>query len=92
MKTLDTFALVWFAGLSALTFVAFGWDKWRAGRSGQRISELTLVTLGALGGWSGGLVGMILFRHKTAKRTFIFKYALALVPFAGEAWAWLHFR
>jgi uncharacterized membrane protein YsdA (DUF1294 family) len=27
---------------------------------------------------------MIVFRHKTAKWTFKFKYALALIPFAAE--------
>ena len=32
----------------------------------------------------GGLPGMIVFRHKTAKWTFKFKYALALIPFAAE--------
>ena len=47
--------------------------------------------LGALGGWLGGLFGMMVFRHKTAKWTFKFKYALALIPFAAEVWAWLQF-
>jgi uncharacterized membrane protein YsdA (DUF1294 family) len=35
---------------------------------------------------------MIVFRHKTAKWTFKFKYVLALIPFAAEIWAWLHWR
>lgn len=48
--------------------------------------------LGALGGWLGGLLGMMVFRHKTAKWTFKFKYALALIPFTAEIWAWLHWR
>lgn len=92
MKIPDSFAAVWFAAFSAATFLAFGFDKWRAGRAGQRVSEFTLALLGALGGWPGGLVGMMLFRHKTAKWTFKFKYALALIPFAAEVWAWLHWR
>ncbi len=92
MKTIDTIALIWFASFSAATFVAFGLDKWRAGRSTQRVSEQTLVFLGALGGWLGGLVGMKLFRHKTIKWTFQLKYAVALIPFAAEVWAWWHFR
>jgi uncharacterized membrane protein YsdA (DUF1294 family) len=92
LKSLDTIAAIWLAAFSAVTFLAFGFDKWRAHRSGQRVSELMLVMLGALGGWPGGLLGMIVFRHKTAKWTFKFKYALALIPFAAEVWAWLHWR
>ena len=92
LKSSDSFVAIWFAVFSAVTFLAFGFDKWRARRSGQRVSELMLVMLGALGGWPGGLLGMIVFRHKTAKLSFKFKYALALIPFAAEIWAWRHWR
>ena len=89
---MDTFAVVWFAAINVVTFLVFGYDKWRAGRSGQRVSELTLVLFGAIGGWPGGLIGMNVFRHKTAKWTFKLKYALALLPFAALVWAWWHWR
>ena len=92
MKSLDTFAAIWLTAFSVVTFLVFGFDKWRAQRSGWRVSESILVMLGALGGWSGGLLGMIVFRHKTAKWTFKFKYVLALIPFIAEIWAWLHWR
>jgi len=92
VKNIDTVALVWLAVMNAVTFLAFGFDKWRAGRAGQRTPEATLVLLGAMGGWPGGLLGMNVFRHKTAKWTFKLKFALALIPFAAEVWAWLHFR
>ena len=92
MSRVDLFALGWFAGWSVVAFLAFGWDKRRAGRSGQRVSEFRLVLFGALGGWLGGLLGINLFRHKTAKWTFKLKYALAVIPFAAEVWAWWHFR
>ena len=92
MKIPDAIALIWFAALQAATLLAFGYDKWRARRSGQRVPEATLVLLGALGGWPAGLLGMNLFRHKTAKWTFQFKYATALMPFAAEVWAWWHYR
>ena len=92
MSQFDIFAAVWFVACNLATFLAFGFDKWRAGRAGQRIPESTLALLGALGGWPGGLLGMKLFRHKTAKRTFQIKYALALLPFAVEVWAWWHWR
>lgn len=92
MSNLDLVTAVWFVTINVVTFLTFGFDKWRAGRSGQRISELALVLLGALGGWPGGLLGMNVFRHKTAKWTFKLKYALALPLFAVEIWAWWHWR
>jgi len=92
MKIPDTFALGWFAAFSALTFLAFGYDKWRAGRTGQRVPEMSLVLLGALGGWLGGLIGMQIFRHKTVKWTFWLKYALGLPFFVAEVWLWWRYR
>jgi uncharacterized membrane protein YsdA (DUF1294 family) len=92
LTTIDSFAAIWFATFNAAAFITFGYDKWRSSRSGPRVSESSLALLGALGGWPGGLLGMILFRHKTAKLSFKFKYALALIPFAAEVWAWLHWR
>ena len=92
VRTIDSFAAIWFAMLNAATFLAFGLDKWRASQSKHRVAESTLALLGALGGWPGGLLGMNLFRHKTAKWSFKLKYALALAPFAVEVWAWLHWR
>ena len=92
MKIPDSFALAWFAAFNVVTFLAFGFDKWCAKRSDRRVPESFLVLLGALGGWPGGLLAMKIFRHKTIKRTFQFKYALALIPFAAEVWAWLHWR
>jgi uncharacterized membrane protein YsdA (DUF1294 family) len=92
LRNIDSFVAVWFTVLNAATFIAFGFDKWRASRSKRRVSEFSLVLLGALGGWPGGLLGLNVFRHKTAKLTFKLKYALALIPFAAEIWAWLHWR
>ena len=53
---------------------------------------MTLALLGAFDGWPGGIIGMKLFQHKTAKWTFKLKYGLALLPFAAEIWAWWHWR
>jgi len=92
VRTADNIALVWFDAFSAVTFIAFGFDKWKAFRSGQRVSEFALMMLAAFGGWIGGFIGMIVFRHKTAKWTFKFKYASALIPFAAAAWVWWRYR
>ena len=49
LKTSDTFALAWFAAFSALAFLAFGFDKWRASQAVRRVPESFLVLLGGLG-------------------------------------------
>lgn len=92
MTLIDTIALAWLAVINAVTLLAFGADKWRARRAGRRVPEFTLLTLSALGGWPGGLLGMIAFRHKTAKWTFQLGFAFSLIPCAAAVWAWFHWR
>jgi uncharacterized membrane protein YsdA (DUF1294 family) len=92
LKHFDVIAAGWLVAINFVTLLAFGFDKWRAGRAGERVSEFTLALLAAIGGWPGGLMGMILFRHKTAKWTFKLRFALALVPFIAGIWAWWHWR
>jgi uncharacterized membrane protein YsdA (DUF1294 family) len=76
----------WFVALSVWTFVLFGFDKWRAGR-GPRVSEAALFWASALGGWPGGLIGMIVFRHKSAKGSFQLKFAAAFFVWAALVYA-----
>ena len=92
LSNADSFVVIWLAALNGADFGAFALDKWCAKRSARRVPEVSLLLLGALGGWPGGLLGMNVFRHKTAKRSFQFKWALALIPFAAEIWLWLHWR
>jgi uncharacterized membrane protein YsdA (DUF1294 family) len=80
----------WLVAANVVTFAMFGWDKWRARREKSRVPEFTLCLWGALGGWPGGWVAMLLFRHKTAKPSFLIKYSLALLVCAG--WLYLTWR
>jgi len=73
----------WIIATSAWTFLLFGFDKWRAGRGGARIAEATLFWSSALGGWPGGLLGMVVFRHKSAKGSFQLKFAAAFLLWTG---------
>lgn len=77
--------LLGWLGFSCLgVFLLFGYDKWQAGRShGRRIAEASLFLASALGGWPGGLLGLIVFRHKSAKPSFQLKFAGAFVAWAG---------
>ena len=73
----------WLVAASIGAFVLFGLDKWLAKRgSKNRVSELTLLSACALGGWPGGLIGLIVFRHKSAKVSFQLKFFVAFVFFA----------
>jgi uncharacterized membrane protein YsdA (DUF1294 family) len=88
MSPFEKAFLVWVAGCSAIAFALFGLDKALAGREGQRrVSEFHLVLIAALGGWLGGLLAMVLFRHKTAKLSFQLKFAVAFLVFAGLVYA-----
>lgn len=74
---------VWTGAASAWTLGLFGFDKWRAGRGGRRIAESVLWWVSALGGWPGGLLGIVVFRHKSAKPVFLLKFGAAFVAWVG---------
>ena len=85
---MNEFLLAWLALTNVVAILLFAWDKCRSGGyGGNRISEFNLAAIGALGGWPGGLVAMLLFRHKTAKRSFQLKYGLAFLVWAGLIYA-----
>lgn len=56
--------------LNLLLFVLMGRDKAAAQRGTRRTPETTLLALAVIGGSVGGLLGMVLFRHKTRKPAF----------------------
>ncbi len=76
----------WLAVTNTVAFGLAGYDKWQAGRGGARVSEAALCGLAAIGGWPGGLLGLLLFRHKTAKLSFQLKFAAALVVWLALLW------
>ena len=92
MRTADELFLAWLGLTSVLACLLFGYDKFKAGRSGHRVSEFHLVLVGAIGGWPGGLLGMMLFRHKTAKWSFKLKYTAGFLVYAGLIYAYLVWR
>ena len=63
---------VWlaYAGMSALTFIAYGQDKRAAQTGGWRTSEAQLQTLAVAGGWPGALLAQQWLRHKSSKASF----------------------
>ena len=51
-----------------------GYDKKLAKTNQRRISEKALLTSALIGGSMGSGIGMIYFRHKTSKNSYLLKF------------------
>ncbi len=67
---LPVWALGVYAGISALTFLAYASDKAAARSNAWRTRESTLHMLGLAGGWPGALLAQHLIRHKSSKQSY----------------------
>lgn len=65
MSNLTIAAVAVFAVMTVITFLMFAIDKSKAKRGKRRISEAALLTASFLMGGVGGLLGMLICRHKT---------------------------
>jgi uncharacterized membrane protein YsdA (DUF1294 family) len=72
----------WYALASAVTFVAYGWDKHRARADGWRLTERTLHALELAGGWPGAMLGQRRFRHKWKKAQYMLAFRLIVAVHA----------
>ncbi|WP_162033942.1 DUF1294 domain-containing protein [Chryseobacterium potabilaquae] len=68
-----------FVVFNGLSLGVFGLDKYRSIRHQRRISESFLLTITFFGGTIGALLGMLIFRHKVAKLSFILKIILVIL-------------
>lgn len=66
-------------GINILEFLAMGLDKYQAKHNNWRIPEKSLFLIAFLGGSIGGILGMILFHHKTKKVSFKILFPLFLI-------------
>ena len=71
--------LSYFLGLNLLLFILMGIDKRAAKRKKWRIPERRLLTLGLIGGRIGGILGMLVFHHKTHRLYFIICYVVNVI-------------
>ena len=62
---------------NAVTFLLYGFDKYKAKKRRWRISEATLLTLAVIGGSIGAWTGMQIWHHKTMHKKF--KYGVPLI-------------
>ena len=81
LATFPAIPLAYLSLANLLTFVCFAVDKRRAVRGAWRIREATLLGLSLAGGVVGGLLAMVLLRHKI--RSPQFRYGM---PFTLVAW------
>jgi uncharacterized membrane protein YsdA (DUF1294 family) len=70
-------------------FLLFGWDKLASVRRARRVPEgrllLAALALGAAGAW----LGVVAFRHKSSKPSFLARLALATLGSLAIAWAFV---
>ena len=83
--------LFWLAGVNLALLCVMGWDKAAAIRGSRRVPETTLLALAVLGGSPGGILGMLLFRHKLRKSAFYIGFPAILLCQAALAW-WIYMK
>ena len=79
LNSIPLILLVYFLGVNLLLFVLMGMDKRSARRKKWRIPERRLLTLGMIGGGFGGILGMIVFHHKTHRIYFTICYVVNII-------------
>lgn len=67
------------AFLNAWAFFFFAWDKLAARWKRRRIPEGAMLLLTFIGGGIGAVLAMVVVRHKTRKRSFLWKFYLCFL-------------
>jgi uncharacterized membrane protein YsdA (DUF1294 family) len=57
-----------------MTFMLMAYDKYLAKAQKQRIPERTLLSFAFIGGTIGSVLAMLVFRHKTSKISYLWKF------------------
>ncbi len=69
-----TILFYYFLIINLFGFVQIAYDKEQAVKAKRRIPERTLLGIVFLGGTLGSGIGMLFFRHKTAKKSYLWKF------------------
>lgn len=76
---MNEFFIAFFATLNIGSFIYFGLDKRKAQKNQHRITERKLLIMTLFGGTIGSILGMLLFNHKIAKKSFVIKILLIII-------------
>lgn len=71
--------VIFLLALNVYAFFLYGRDKKRAEKHQWRTSEFNLLLVAFLGGSIGSLLGMLVFRHKISKTSFMIKFGIAVL-------------
>lgn len=66
------------------------YDKHLAKAQKQRISERTLLSFVFFGGTIGSGLAMLIFRHKTAKKSYLLKFLMIVIVHVLIAFWWIN--
>ena len=81
-----SFAVTYILGFGLITFLTYGYDKFRARRHGRRVPEAALQLQSLLGGALGGWAGMLVWRHKTQHTSFWIAQIAGTVVIVAALW------
>jgi uncharacterized membrane protein YsdA (DUF1294 family) len=77
--------------LNGIAFTLMAYDKHLAKYQKQRISELTLLSFVFVGGTIGSGLAMLIFRHKTSKIAYLWKFwGIVFIQVLITLW-WLNY-
>ncbi|GEL10381.1 Uncharacterized membrane protein YsdA, DUF1294 family [Flavobacterium glycines] len=65
--------------LNLIAFILIGYDKYLAKNNKHRIPERTLLSFTLFGGTIGLGLAMLIFSHKTSKRSYLLKFWLIVI-------------
>lgn len=66
----EIYFIIYLTLINLISFLVYGIDKNKAKNKQWRIPESTLIFLSLIGGSLGGLMAMVIFKHKLSKRLF----------------------
>jgi uncharacterized membrane protein YsdA (DUF1294 family) len=75
MNSLWIFLIV----LNAGSLILMGFDKLSAKAKSERVPEMWFFLISLAGGFIGVVLGMLVFHHKTSKRSFQLKIGVAAI-------------
>lgn len=80
----------YFLILNGIAFTLTAYDKHLAKAQKRRIPERTLLSFVFFGGTIGSGLAMLIFRHKTAKKSYLLKFWLIVIVQLSIGWFYLN--